>query len=109
MIRLLYKIVTQKSTMNTPLVVLYVTASSKEEGEKIAGALVGDKLVACCNLVEGVTSHYCWQGKMCSDKEVLLVMKSRQALIDKIAQRVKSLHSYDVPEVIAMPIVGGSQ
>jgi periplasmic divalent cation tolerance protein len=110
MISLFNKIAVQASMLNkTPLVVLIATASSKEEADKIAADLVGSKLVACCNLLPGITSHYYWQGKVCCDSEVMIVMKSREALIDRITQRVKELHSYTVPEVIAMPIVGGSQ
>ena len=92
----------------TGLVVVYVTASSKEEGDKIGKELVGSKLVACCNVVPGITSHYVWQGNLACDSEVLLVMKTRLALVERIATRVKEIHSYALPEVIAIPIVAGS-
>lgn len=93
----------------TGLAVVYVTASSKEEGDKIAHELVTGKLVACCNVIPGITSHYVWQGSLSSDQEVLLVMKTRMALIQRLVIRVKELHSYALPEVIALPIAGGSQ
>lgn len=95
--------------INKPsIVVLYATTSSKEEADKIASDLVLNKLVACCNQVENISSTFFWEGKVCSEREVLLIMKSRESLISKIAQRVKELHSYQVPEVIAMPVIGGS-
>jgi periplasmic divalent cation tolerance protein len=93
----------------TGLVVVYVTASSREEGDKIGKDLVGSKLVACCNVVPAITSHYVWQGSLACDEEVLLVMKTRLALVERIAARVSQLHSYALPEVIALPIVAGSQ
>jgi periplasmic divalent cation tolerance protein len=92
----------------TSLVVLYVTASSREEAEKIAANLVETKLAACCNIVQGVNSIYFWDGKVNNDNEALMIIKSRESLIERIASRVKELHSYKVPEVIALPIVGGS-
>ena len=65
-------------------------------------------MAACVNLVEGVQSTYLWQGAINTDKEVLLVVKSRLSLLQKIEAKVKELHSYDVPELIALPIVRGS-
>lgn len=93
---------------DTGLAVVYVTASSKEEGDKIAQQLITGRLAACCNVIPGITSHYVWQGSLASDQEVLLIMKTRMALIQRIAARVKELHSYSLPEVIALPIAGGS-
>ena len=96
--------------MNHPqLAVFYITAGSAEEGNKVGKGLVEAKLAACVNLVEGVQSTYLWQGAINTDKEVLLVVKSRLSLLSKIEAKVKELHSYDVPELIAMPIVGGSE
>lgn len=107
MINLLHKIV-QKMASKASIVVLYSTAASKEEAERIAAALVEGKLIACCNQVEGVSSIYFWEGKVNQEKEVLMIMKSRESLIPAILHRIKQLHSYKVPELIAMPIVGGS-
>ena len=92
----------------TQLAVFYITAGSKEEGQKVADGLVSSKLAACVNVIEGVQSTYLWEGKINSDKEVLLVVKSRLSLLGKIETKVKELHSYDVPELIALPIAGGS-
>ncbi len=89
-------------------VVILITAASPEEGAKIAQTLVAEHLVACVNSIPGVRSFFFWEGKAQDAAEVLLVCKSRMALLDKVIERVKSLHSYTVPEIIALPIVGGS-
>jgi periplasmic divalent cation tolerance protein len=94
--------------MSEPLVVL-MTAGSQEEAERIAQALVGDMLAACVNLIPGVTSIYRWEGQIQRDQEWLLVAKSERQVLDPLVRRVQALHSYDVPEIIALPLVGGSE
>ena len=89
--------------------VVLLTVSSEEEGLKIARALVGRRLAACVNVVPGVRSVYRWKGEIKDDKELLLVAKTREHLMAKVVQTVKELHSYAVPETIALPIVGGSE
>jgi periplasmic divalent cation tolerance protein len=86
-----------------------MTAGSSEEAEKIAEALVQERLAACVNIVPAITSIYRWQGEVHRDSEVLLIAKSRPELFHSLAARVKELHSYEVPEVIAVPIVAGSE
>ncbi len=86
-----------------------ITAGSYEEGERIAEGLVRAGLAACVNLARGVESFYHWEGKFCREGEVLLIVKSLRALLPELVKRVKELHSYSVPEVIALPIVGGSE
>ena len=88
--------------------VTLVTCRDRAQARKIAKALVGERLAACVNVVPGVSSIYAWQGKIEESREVLLVIKSRSAHALKIAARVKALHSYSVPEVIALPVVSGS-
>lgn len=88
--------------------VVYVTCADAKSAEKIAAALVKEKLAACANIVPDIRSVYEWQGKIENDPEQLLVIKTRLALMDKLTERVKELHDYDVPEVIAMPIISGS-
>jgi periplasmic divalent cation tolerance protein len=90
-------------------IVVLITASSETEAATIAGALVDEHLVACVNMVPGVRSFFFWEGKTRDEREVLLVCKSRKTRLSDIVARVKSLHSYTVPEVIALPIVAGSQ
>lgn len=89
-------------------IVVFVTAKDKQEAQKIARRLVEDKLIACANIVDGVKSVFWWQGKTDEADETLLIMKSEKRLFKKIAAAVKALHSYDLPEVIALPIVEGS-
>jgi periplasmic divalent cation tolerance protein len=94
--------------MNPEIVVL-VTAPSELEAEKIGQTLVGEKLAACANLVRGIQSIFFWQGKVCRESEVLIVIKTRSDLFEPLMARVKSLHSYTVPEIIALPIIKGSE
>jgi periplasmic divalent cation tolerance protein len=93
--------------MSEPMLVL-VTAGSQEEAEAIGAALVAERLAACVNIVPGITSIYRWQGEVHRDGEWLLVVKSRRDVLDELVQRVRELHSYDLPETIALPLVGGS-
>ncbi|MDO8747602.1 MAG: divalent-cation tolerance protein CutA [Candidatus Omnitrophota bacterium] len=89
-------------------IVVFITASSKEEARKIARGLLEEKLAACVNILPGLESHFWWQGKIDSAKEALLVIKTKKELFNKLAKKVKSLHSYSVPEIIALPIVAGN-
>ena len=93
--------------MSEPLLVL-VTAGSHAEAEAIAGALVAERLAACVNVVPGITSIYRWQGEVQRDQEWLLLVKSRRDVLEDLVRRVRELHSYDLPETIALPLVGGS-
>jgi len=90
-------------------VVIFVTTGSMEEAERIASELLNRKLVACANLLPGVTSLFWWQGELDRADEVLVVMKTRAERLDEVTALVNELHSYDVCEVIALPIVGGSK
>ena len=89
-------------------IVIFITAKDFEEASKIADQLVAKKLVACANIVKGIKSVFWWEGKVDNAKEVLLIVKSKKILLSKIIKTVKSLHSYTVPEIIALPIVGGN-
>ena len=93
------------SSMN---IVILITCASKEEAAKIAQGLIAKKLAACANQVDKVNSLFWWQGKVDSAQESLLIIKSQKALLKKIIKQVKSLHSYKVPEIIALPIIGGN-
>jgi len=90
-------------------IVIFVTAANIQEAEKISSQLVNKKLIACANIVEGVKSLFWWQGKVDSAREVLLVIKSKKSKLAAIIKEVKSLHSYEVPEIIAMPIIAGDK
>lgn len=87
--------------------VVFVTAGSEAEARQIGSALVERKLAACANLTP-VQSIFMWEGQAQDDAEVLLILKTRAALFDDLAAAVQALHSYDLPEIIALPIVAGS-
>jgi periplasmic divalent cation tolerance protein len=88
-------------------IIVLVTASSKKEAQKLTDCLLREKLAACVNVIDGLDSHFFWQGKIDKAKEALLIIKTRKSLFNKLAKKVKSLHSYEVPEIIALPIVAG--
>ena len=88
--------------------VSFATCKDAAQAKKIACALVKEKLAACVNIVPGVTSVYTWDGKTEEAREVLLVIKSRRALSKRLVARVRALHSYEVPELITIPIESGN-
>lgn len=93
----------------TEYIVVYVTAGSKAEAENIASALVKEGLAACVNIVPRVISNYVWEGKFCKEEEAMLIIKARARAFPRIEKRLRSLHSYKVPEIIAVPIIMGSR
>jgi periplasmic divalent cation tolerance protein len=90
-------------------VLVLTTCSSDEEAGRIATALVSEKTAACCNIVKDVRSIYFWQGKLEDDREVLLIIKTTYASFPRVREMIGELHSYDVPEIIALPIIDGSE
>jgi periplasmic divalent cation tolerance protein len=90
-------------------IVVFITTSSVEEAQKIGSTLVEERLVACTNIISPVQSIFRWEGKISDEREALLMAKTKGALFDDIVVRVKQLHSYSVPEIIAIPIAAGSQ
>jgi len=96
--------------MVTEAIVIMITAPSKEVGEQIASTLLEKRLVACINILPAVQSFYEWKGEVHVDEEVLLIIKSRAELFaDQIVGTIKAIHPYEVPEIIALPIVMGSE
>jgi periplasmic divalent cation tolerance protein len=89
--------------------VVFVTAPDAETGARIARALVEERLIACANLVPGIRSIYRWEGQIADESEVLLVLKTRASRLSALAARVKALHPYALPEVVALPVVDGSE
>lgn len=90
-------------------IVVFMTASNEDEASKIAKALVEGRLAGCVNIIRNIRSIYAWQGKIEDETEVLMVAKTQRNLFDKLSRRVKELHSYTVPEIIAMPVIEGSE
>lgn len=93
--------------MNQELIA-FVTAPNKEEASRIADSLVTERLAACVNIVSGVESVYRWQGEVTRDTETLMIVKTTDEKYQELEQRVKELHSYTTPEVIAFRIERGS-
>jgi periplasmic divalent cation tolerance protein len=89
-------------------VVVLVTAGSREEAGRIGTALVTERLAACVNLIGPIHSIYRWQGSIEEAEEWQLVVKARAADLSALEARVKALHSYEVPEILALPVYGGS-
>jgi periplasmic divalent cation tolerance protein len=91
---------------STEYIVVLVTCPP-DRAESLARSVVEERLVACVNILGGVRSIYTWQGKICDDGEALLVLKTRLPLFEQLRARVATLHPYDIPEIIALPILAG--
>jgi periplasmic divalent cation tolerance protein len=90
-------------------IVVLITASGKDEAKRISDKLLTMKKAACVNIIDRVSSHFLWRGRKDSAKESLLIVKSRSCHLDDIIKIVKKIHSYKVPEIIAIPIKGGNR
>lgn len=88
---------------------MLITTANAEEAQRIAEVLLDEKKAACINIVPNVSSLFWWQGKLESAEESLLIVKTRASVLDDVIRLVKKHHGYEVPEVIALPIIGGSQ
>jgi periplasmic divalent cation tolerance protein len=89
-------------------VIVYVTVSNPEEAQDLAEAILKERLAACANVVESVKSIYWWKGNLERENESLVILKTTEGKFDELAARVKELHSYENPEIIAVPILKGS-
>lgn len=90
-------------------VMVYMTAASVDEARRIARALVDERMAACANLIGGMRSVYRWNGEVQEHDEVVMVAKTRADLLHSLTDRVRSLHSYECPCVVGVPVVGGNQ
>lgn len=90
-------------------VVVFITAKDTEEAQKIAKALIKRRQAACVNIVPRVNSHFWWKDKLKNADESLLIVKTREALLPEVIKSVKKIHSYSIPEILALPIIGGSR
>ena len=95
--------------MQKTYIIVTVTTTNKQEAENIAQHLLKEHLIACANIIGPVSSIFHWTGKIEKAEEYLIVIKSREDLFEKLAETVKALHSYKVPEILALPIVDGSR
>lgn len=90
-------------------IVVYITVPTEEEALRIAKTIVEERIAGCVNIVKGIRSIYQWQGKIEDDAELLMIIKTQRHLFEPLKRRVKELHSYTVPEIIALPIIKGSE
>ncbi|CAA7617533.1 Divalent-cation tolerance protein CutA [Candidatus Terasakiella magnetica] len=87
---------------------IYITAPNRDDALKLAHILVESRLLACANILDGVTSVYRWEGKINQDPETVLIGKTRSALVDAVIAKVRACHPYSCPCVVAMPIAAGN-
>ena len=92
----------------TSAIVILVTVGSEQEAETIATALLEERLAACVNVTSPVRSLYRWEGRIADDREWQMIIKTQARLFEALAARVRALHSYDVPEIIALPVLAGA-
>lgn len=90
-------------------IVVIITASNEDEAVRISKTLLQEKLVACVNIHPKVRSLYWWEGKIQDEGETMMIIKTRRGLFGEIVKKVKEIHSYAVPEIIALPIIEGSE
>ena len=90
-------------------IVILITSDSVEEADHIARVLLEEKKVACVNIVRGIDSYFWWEEKIDTARENLLIAKTKSSLLPEVVDLVQKLHGYDVPEVIALPIIGGNK
>lgn len=91
------------------IIVIYCTVPDKKTAEKIAQILVKEKLAACVSVVDKVQSFFSWEGNLCNEKELLLIIKTKRTNYDKIRFMIEEQHPYNVPEIIALPVVNCSE
>jgi periplasmic divalent cation tolerance protein len=89
-------------------IIVLVTCGSEEEAVKIAHSLVEERVAACINLISPVRSIYRWEGKIWDEREWILIIKTQKKRFEELEKKVKSLHSYSVPEIIGLPVVEGA-
>jgi periplasmic divalent cation tolerance protein len=87
---------------------IYITAKDNEQARFIGKTLLNEHLAACINIIDGMQSMYWWDGKINENSETILIVKTRESLFEKIVTRVKVLHTYSCPCIIALPITQGS-
>ncbi|XP_066342612.1 protein CutA 1, chloroplastic-like isoform X5 [Miscanthus floridulus] len=85
----------ESASTTVPSIVVYVTVPNREAGKKLAGSIISEKLAACANIVPGIESVYWWEGKVQSDAEELLIIKTRESLLDALTEHVKANHEYE--------------
>ena len=90
-------------------IIVFVTVSNEDEALKIARYVVEHRLAACTNIVHGIRSIYRWKEEICDDRELLCIMKTKKTLFKTLRDAIKQIHSYEVAEIIATPLVEGAE
>jgi periplasmic divalent cation tolerance protein len=93
----------------TDVASIYVTAKDAEEADRIGRVLVEERLVACVNIIEKIVSRYWWEGKTVRDEESLVIAKTKRTLVPAVIEKVKSIHSYTCPCILALPVEDGNE
>ncbi len=88
---------------------IYITAKDKAEARKIGSGLLESKLAACVNIIDNMNSMYVWEGKIQDDTEAILIAKTTEARVPQLIEKVKTLHSYDCPCILSIPVSGGNR
>lgn len=88
-------------------ITVFITAPSEKVALKISRKLLREKIIACANIIPKIRSLYTWKNKLCDDKEVLVIIKTKRKLFGKLKKQVLKIHPYDVPEIISLPILEG--
>jgi len=94
--------------MKSKFLMIFVTCPSAQEAKRIAQSLLKMRLIACANIVRGVESKFIWNGKAASARETLIIMKTTAGNFRAVAEKIEDIHSYDVPEIIAVPVIKGN-
>jgi periplasmic divalent cation tolerance protein len=89
-------------------ILVYITAATPEDAKAIGSAIVGEQLAACANVIPGMTSIYRWEGEVRQDSEAVLILKTTEDRLDALTARVRALHPYDLPCIVALPVGGGN-
>ncbi|MGH1363050.1 MAG: divalent-cation tolerance protein CutA [Calditrichia bacterium] len=93
--------------MKTNPILVFCTVPDHDTAKQISNVLVTERLAACCNLVPGIRSVYMWQGNICEEEEIQLFIKTSAEVYDSLEKRLLELHPYDVPEILALPVMRG--
>ena len=93
----------------TEAILLYITTEDKQEAQSIGKALVEEKLVACVNIMENMQAMFWWKDKVDKASETVLIAKTKKSLLSEVIEKINSMHSYECPCVIALPIIGGNE
>ena len=88
---------------------IYITVGSVEEARNIGNKLVSDRLAACVNIIDNVSSMYWWEGEVQDDKEVILIAKTKESLVPELVEKIRSMHSYSCPCIVSLPILNGNR